>query len=594
MKRWVLLGLVGGLVSCGEGSDLEPQACPGTAEGWLQQGAGLTSEKAGDGLEEVLVTFKPRVSASAVSAMARAEVLSAEARRAGAQVKHSFPRLNMVSARVTPEVREALARNPDVALVEENRVVRALGMPRLPSSAWLKGVPNTVGSVGEYTRGLEVVQAPAVWDANNDGVLDDGKPSGTGVKVCVIDSGMDYEHPDLKAAYIGGKDFIDDDNDPKDESVDLNNNVIRGGGHGTHTAGTIAAQLGAGGVVRQNEDAFGVAGVAPTASLLVARVLDVRGDGRTDDVIRAIEWCQQQGANIASLSLGSEQPSPAERAAFEAAAQAGMLSIAATGNAGVERVSYPAAYPTVIAVGAVDFNGEWAPFSQFGDEVSLVAPGVGVRSATLRGASPFGSVDAAGTPVESSPLEYSGLGKYTGPLVDCGLGDSIGACGRAATCSGFVAVVERGGGIFFEEKARNAIRAGARAVIIVNNEADDGAGNFTLTSPSGNWVPTVSVPMAHRADFKALIGREVTVDVSGSDYLTQSGTSMATPHVAGVAALVWSARPDLTAARVRQALEQGAKDLGTPNRDPLYGFGMVQAADAIKKANELFPPVPSP
>ncbi|MCP3142926.1 S8 family serine peptidase [Pyxidicoccus xibeiensis] len=593
MKRWVLLGLVGGLVACNKDS-VEAQACPGTAEGWLQQGAGLSGETAGDGLEEVLITYKPRVSASAMNEKAREDVLASAATRAGAQVKHRFPRLNMVSARVTAAAREALARDPDVAFVEENRVVRAMGMPRLPASVWLGGAPNSSGSVGEYTPGLQMVQAPSVWDANSDGVLDTGAGSGTGIKVCVIDSGLDYTHPELKDAYIGGKDFIDNDDDPKDESLDVDLNPIRGGGHGTHTAGTIAAQLGGGGTVRQGTDPNGVAGVAPTASLLIARVLDVRGNGRTDDVIRAIEWCTAQGANIASLSLGAERESANERLAFQQAAQAGVLSFAATGNSGADKVSYPAAYPTVIAVGAVDFAGEWASFSQFGDQVSLVAPGVSVLSATLRGAAPFAGVSAQGTEIIASPLEYSGIGKYTGRLVNCGLGDSIEACGGDATCSGFVAVVERGGGIFFEEKARNSIRAGARAVIVVNNDAEDGAGNFTLTSPSANWVPTASVALDSGGALRSLIGREVTVDVSGSDYLIQSGTSMATPHAAGVAALVWSARRDLTAAQVRQALEKSAKDLGPALKDAKYGHGLVQAADAIKYANDTWPRPPAP
>ncbi|MCY1018468.1 S8 family serine peptidase [Pyxidicoccus sp. MSG2] len=79
------------------------------------------------------------------------------------------------------------------------------------------------------------------------------------------------------------------------------------------------------------------------------------------------------------------------------------------------------------------------------------------------------------------------------------------------------------------------------------------------------------------------------MDVTGSDYLVQSGTSMATPHVAGAAALLMSARPDLKPAQVRDVLEKSARPLGPEGRDNQYGFGLVQAADAIKYANANIP-----
>ncbi|WP_164011861.1 S8 family serine peptidase [Pyxidicoccus trucidator] len=600
MKRWVWLGLVGSLVACSEKKpppvdDVEPQACPGTSEVSLPD---MPREQAlTDGTEEVLITFRPRVSASA---KASTDAFATEVVRAGGQVKRRFPSLNLVSARVTPEAREALAQNPDVVSVRPNRVVRAFGMmPRLPASAWLGGVPNTVGSVGEYTQGLRMVQAPEVWDANGDGVLDPGSPSGTGIKVCVVDSGWDDRHPELKAAYIGGKDFVDDDDEltggdgPLDRSTNREGVVVWGGGHGTHTAATIAAQLGAGGKVRPGQEVNGVVGVAPTVSLLIARVLDVTGSGSTDDVIAAIEWCQSQGAHIASLSLGSAEEDAAEKQAFATALQRGMLSIAATGNSGASRISFPAAYDSVMAVGAVRFSGEWADFSQFGPQTSLVGPGVSVLSATIVGTSPFANIVAAGADIATTPLEYSGIGTYTNRLVNCGLGDSVLSCGEGVTCDGFVAYVDRGGGILFSEKARNVIRAGAKAIIIGNDKAEEeDERGFTLTDPSPHWVPTTAVTLALAGVMKGQIGQQVTVDVSGSDYLSQTGTSMATPHVAGVAALVWSSNPNLTPLQVRESLEKSARELGPAGRDVQFGFGLVQAADAVGYARQKFPRVP--
>jgi subtilisin family serine protease len=593
MKRWVWLGLVGGLVACEE-KPVKSQVCPGTeVQGQALPTARRAQRLAADGLEPVLITYRNRVSGSAVASV---EAFAANVQRLGGRVKRTFPDLNVVAARVSPEAREALARDPNVASVEPDRVVRAFGMPRLPSRALLGsvGALNSAGSPGEYTEGLMMVQAPAVWDANGDGALDPGAPSGTGIKVCVIDSGWDPRHPELRPAVIGQKDFIDNDDDAFDQDKTEDGSVVVwGGGHGTHTAGTIGARLGAGGRVRPGVDANGVAGVAPTVSLLIARVLDTDGNGSTSDVISAMNWCVSQGANIASLSLGSPNPSDSERRAFEAAAQRGVLSIAATGNAGTDKVSFPAAYSTVIAVGAVGFDSAWAPFSQFGPEVSLVAPGRDVLSTTIVGASPFATVEGAGTPILSNPLEYSASGAYSGKLLNCGLGESVEACGEEATCAGFVAYVDRGGGLYFEEKARHAMQAGAKAVIVGNNEAEDGAGNFTLTTNTYPWVPTTSISLEDAAKLKGYFGQNVTVDVSGVDYLFQTGTSMSTPHVAGVAALVWSARPDLTADKVRTALEQSAKQLGPEGRDPQYGFGLVQARDALDYANRNFPP-PAP
>ncbi|QSQ21670.1 S8 family serine peptidase [Pyxidicoccus parkwayensis] len=598
MKRWVWLGLVGGLMACSEKkppSQVEPQNCPGTTEESLPNTARAQALSSEDGLEDVLITFRPRVSASA---KANTEAFATDVSRAGGQVRRRFPNLNLVSARLTPEAREALAQNPDVVSVRPNRKVHAFGMPRIPTNLFLRGTPNTAGSVGEYTPGVKMVQATEVWDANNDGALDPGSPSGTGIKVCVIDSGWDDRHPELKAAVIGGMDFVDREDDlkptdpPGDGPLDRElkgGAYVYGGGHGTHTAGTIAAQLGAGGKVRPGQEPNGVAGVAPTVSLLIARVLDVTGSGNTDDVIAAVEWCQKQGANIASLSLGSSTKDDDEELAFNAALQGGMLSFAATGNSGADKVAFPAAYASVVAVGAVDFNGAWASFSQFGPQVSLVGPGVEVLSSTIVGASPFSEVSTGQSHFDSNPLEYSAINTYTGRLVDCGLGDSITSCGEGATCEGFVAYVDRGGGILFEDKARNAIHAGAKAVIIGNNDADTGEGNFTLNAPSPIWVPTTSISLANSPAMKALAGQQVTVDVSGTDYLVQTGTSMATPHVAGVAALLWSARRDLNASQIRQALESSAKDLGPTGRDSQYGYGLVQAVKAIQYANTQWP-----
>ncbi|WP_375755740.1 S8 family serine peptidase [Corallococcus exercitus] len=594
MKRWFWLGLgLSGLVASGCGSDpdpivvIQPQACPGTSEAALPDPAvsALSTDTAPDG---VIITYKPKVSASALAASA--DIVKA-VEREGGTVKRRIPTLNMVSARLSPEAIAALKLRPDVLSVTPNRRVHAMGLPTPPPVVSWQGAFSTQGSVGEYTEGLKMIQAPLVWDANNDGIIDTGAPTGEGVKVCVIDSGWDSKHPELKAAFLKGRDFVDNDDDPSDQSVSQGVLTV-GGGHGTHVSATILAQFGPGSGARvaPGEEPNGVVGVAPGASLLVARVLDTEGGGSTDDVIAAVEWCHSEGARIASLSLGAAQPSEDEQTVFEKVWNGGngMLSVAASGNDGKRGIAYPAAYlPTVMAVGAVDSKGEYAPFSQYGQELSVVGPGVNVLSATVLSAASLSQLTAASVSITSSPLTYTAQGTYTGRLVNCGLGADRASCGESATCDGFVAYVDRGD-LFFEEKARNVIQAGARAVIIGNNVAEDGDGTFTLGSANPHWVPTVSVSMASGEALKGLVGQEVTVTITGLDYQRESGTSMATPHVSGVAALVFSARPDLSAAHVRAVLEKTAQDDKTaPGVDEKYGHGLVQAAKAVALARTL-------
>ena len=121
--------------------------------------------------------------------------------------------------------------------------MHALGLTPGSLVPALLAAPVASGSTSEYTWGVKATQANAVWDANNDGVLDTGAPTGEGITVCVIDSGIDPQHAELKAAYALGKDFIDGDDNPEDKDAA----GAWGGGHGTHVAGTIAAQLGSAG-----------------------------------------------------------------------------------------------------------------------------------------------------------------------------------------------------------------------------------------------------------------------------------------------------------------------------------------------------------
>lgn len=198
--------------------------------------------------------------------------------------------------------------------------------------------------------GLAAYRVPEQWKATR----------GEGIRVAVLDTGIDAQHPDLGGAIDAMRDFTDSPRGAEDAH-----------GHGTHVAGTIAA--------RRNER--GVVGVAPECRLLTAKVLGDDGSGTSAEVAAGIAWAVESGADVLSLSLGSPDPSDAIRAAIERAVAAGRFVICAAGNEGRDdAVNYPARWETTIAVGAVDRFGQVARFSSRGPEVDICAPGADVLS----------------------------------------------------------------------------------------------------------------------------------------------------------------------------------------------------------------------
>lgn len=191
--------------------------------------------------------------------------------------------------------------------------------------------------------------------------------TGKGIKVAILDTGIDYTHPDLAANYIGGHDFAFDDNNPMDDNFQS---------HGTHVAGIIAARA----------NGFGVVGVAPEAQILAVKVLDGAGFGKPDWTVAGIDWAVANGANIINMSLTGQDSQPL-RDAVERAHRAGVLLVAAAGNTltGGGPVQFPAAYDSVIAVTATDKLNKPGYFAPVGNKLELAAPGVDVYSTTAGG-----------------------------------------------------------------------------------------------------------------------------------------------------------------------------------------------------------------
>src|SRR5918996_1543171 len=200
---------------------------------------------------------------------------------------------------------------------------------------------------------LKLIDAEAAWDRSR----------GKGVIVAVLDTGIAWGDsgefvrvPDLKGArFAKGYDFVHDDEGAHDDH-----------GHGTHVAGTVAQ-------VTHNRE--GVAGVAFEATLMPVKVLDHFGRGTAADISDAIRWAADHGAKVLNLSLGGPLRSEVMARAVEYARKKGATVVCAAGNSGSGRVSYPAAYPGAVAVSAVGPSGRLAPYSSWGKEIAIAAPG---------------------------------------------------------------------------------------------------------------------------------------------------------------------------------------------------------------------------
>ncbi len=253
--------------------------------------------------------------------------------------------------------------------------------------------------------------------------------TGSDIKVAVLDTGIDGDHPDLKDNVMGGVNFV-----PSGRKVDPNK-WNDDNGHGTHVAGTIGAL----------DNTIGVVGVAPNVHLYAVKVLDRKGSGYLDWVVAGIEWAVTNDMDVITMSLSVGVDVDGFEDACDAAYTAGIVIVAASGNDG-SSVAWPAAYDSVIAVGATDSSDNIVYFSNYGPEVEMSAPGVGILS---------------------------------------------------------------------------------------------------------TW--------------------------KDGGYNTISGTSMATPHVTGVVAIILSANSGFTPDQTRAMLAETADDLGTAGRDNYFGYGLVDA-----------------
>ncbi len=411
--------------------------------------------------------------------------------------------------------------------------------------------------------------------------------TGKGVKVGIIDTGIDYTHPDLRNNYGGGYDFVDEDEDPMETKRSQGMPTL----HGTHVAGIIGAN-------------GHLHGVAPDAELIAYRVLGPGGHGSSEHVIAAIERAIHDKVDVLNLSLGNTINGPdwPTSLALNKAVEHGVVAVTSSGNSGPNlwTVGSPGTSTEAISVGA-----STPPLHI--PHLKPIFSKREIEMLPLQGSMPWDF------PTKPMAMVYVGLGEeddWEGKKVE-----------------GKIVLLERGK-IPFSEKAHHARLRGAAGVVIYNNMD----GNFTGTLEVEMDMPVVSIskedgeflqkqlkrsfsmvkttfrwhkddiasfssrgPVTHTWEIKPdVVAPGVAIDSTiPNGYLALQGTSMAAPHVAGASALIKQAHPDWTPAQVKAALMNTTKPLikedGSDYSVLEQGTGRIQLEEAIQTNSLVYP-----
>jgi minor extracellular serine protease Vpr len=519
---------------------------------------------------------------------------------------------NGMSLKVKASQVKDLLNIEGVTLVEPDLKVRALA-----ERSSDEVVSPLMNSSAPYLK------IPEIWDLGYEG---------QNVKVAVLDTGIDYNHPEFEGVYKGGYNFVSHAlgyerpraaNDPyetspldrpanQDEFDEEGNSFYTD--HGTHVAGTIAAQ---------GKNPFGIKGIAPKIELYAYRILGAYGTGTYSSLIAGIDKAAAEKMDIINLSLGGDTNSQttADAIAINNAVLAGTTAVIATGNSGSERSTIGS--PSTAAFGIAVGNST-VPSVTKQSVANVQVEGLDPSSHSLSllgwkfGANPgeslTGTYEVKAVPNFGVDSDYTGL-----------------------NVTGKVALVSRGGGISFDEKIVAAKKAGAVATIIHNNGTggDGPAGvylgdtftyipafdmsttdgnalraalqtktatvtfsNFTNGSTAGDEInnsssrgpsnpnfdvkPDVSAPGTNIMSTIPAYKKDVPEANYAEAYARFTGTSMATPHVAGIAALLKSKNPDWSPFDIKVAITNTAKQLDTTKYDVFaQGAGLVQPDKAI-------------
>lgn len=503
---------------------------------------------------EALVVYKKNISfAKATTGLQQRAV----------QMKNHYPNLSRQREKVvalvrnnkktTVELIQELQNDPDIETVEPN-YYRRLSAPLAegdPDFSQLWGLRNTGQTVNfsAGTNGADVKFLDA-WRL--------ARPTSNEVVIAVIDSGIDPTHPDLasnlwsNALEIPDNNIDDDNNGYIDDTqgydfVLSTGKLTDAGQHGTHVAGTAAAS---------GRNHIGGIGVQFKAKILP---LKVSSDGQfiiSSAAIAAYDYCtslKQRGVNIvtANASFGGTTFSASEFNAISAMRDAGIVLCAAAGNESVNNdliPSYPANYnlSNIISVASLTQAQQLSSFSNFGaTTVDIAAPGSNIYSTRpVKDAQRVVRVVIGNTTYNAEEIEFSGrtvTNGVTAQIYHCGLGN-ISEFPPAV--AGNIALISRGV-LTFAQKVSNAMSAGAIAAVIYDNTASSITASLWTLATAANWIPALRIT---QADGLAIVAMNLPTQATAENsrilstaYQFLSGTSMASPHVAGaIAFAAWN------------------------------------------------------
>jgi subtilisin family serine protease len=491
-----------------------------------------------------IVTYKKTAGNTLMKSSGKA-VLNATAARSqlalhGASIKRELLGQHAISAELSVSAVKALRLNPEVESV-------SVDAPRHLMAAYNDDVGDpattqlTPYSIYQSQANLLNLQ--------------------TGMKVCIIDSGIAGSNGetgglnnDFEWANITGS------NDSGTGSWNAD-----GGPHGTHVAGTVGAA----------DNGIGVVGMAPGVAMHIVKVFNNAGWGYSSDLAHAATKCTEAGANIITMSLGGGASNSTEENAFDTFTNNGGLVLAAAGNDGNTTRSYPAGYDSVMMIGGNNSDNGRYEASQFPscntaktDCVEATAGGLNVLSTYPSDGATVAALTADSSGFTSTAMENTG--NISGSTFNMGTAESTNSGANGKIC-----MIDRGN-ISFHDKVKNCEDSGGIGAVIINNVA--GVLQGTLGTTNTTTIPAVGAALEDRS---ALTGASTAaISIGLGDYGLMSGTSMATPGVAGVAALVWSNHQSCTGSEIREVLKATAFDAGDPGHDVYYGNGIVKAKDA--------------
>ena len=576
---------------------------------------------------ELLVRFETARDSRQTERAAR-DAVATVGGRVTKRFDHAAPGLRRVVLDKGVDVQDAVAElnaRGDVAYAEPNYRIHATGIPNDSRFGEQYGLHNTGQSIGGVTGTNDAdIDAPEAWNVTT---------GSSNVVVAVLDTGIAYDHPDLapnmwvNSREVAGNGIDDDGNGYVDDrrgwdAVDEDGDPVDEQGHGTHVAGTIGARGG-------NDTAGGgttdVAGVAWNVRLMPVRVLNEVGLGNNVDLIEAIDYARANGARIANLSLSSWNFSAALQDAIETSPN--ITFVVAAGNDGgdADEVmwTYPCIFPSpnIVCVAATDNRDRLAGYSNWGPvSVDVAAPGTNVLSTKAYHRVFFDDFESAnsqwtfgGTPntwARTTDLPFdidhggtwltdSPNGNYPTGTDNWARTSAVNLTGMRDCTVQFFAHMQTESlfGDFVAIEASNSptgpwVQAGTA----FNGLAQSGFDQRMPDQFNGDAQVYVRIRLHEDGEFETGDGifvDDFAVQCAGrytpASYEYLSGTSMATPHVSGVAALVLARNPAFSTAQIKGRLLSSVDTKSSLTGKTVSG-GRINAFKAVNTSTPNQPP----